>query len=242
MLLLLLGSRVTLIKHFIDQSGDIVNHIMEYLLQLMPFSIGMSIFTLVVGGGLSSLSSVAKLLIVFVALVILTMLWNLLFTCLRWKKKIPDFLRDTLPVMITSFSTSSSSSVLSMSMEICENKLGIDRKLVSFGIPMSLSIYKLGAAIYDVALAFGLAEIFGVAITPLWVITCALIAFCLSLAVPAVPGGTISILTLLLAQLGIPSEALALALACDLIMDRFATACSCYSGVTELSISPKNYI
>ena len=117
----------------------------------------------------------------------------------------------------------------------CDQKLGIDKKLITFGIPMSTAVFKLGSIIYRVVLAFGLAEIFGVSITTLWMITCILLSYCLSIAVPAIPGGGMSVLTLLLSQLGIPSEALALALACDIIMDSLSTACNCYCDLAELA-------
>lgn len=233
--LLLLGSRVTVVKQFIDQCGDVINHIMDYILQLMPYSIAMSIFTLITGGKLSSLGSVVKLLIIFVVFTFLTILWNVLYTCLLRKKSVLSFLRDTLPILITSFTTASSAATLPISMDICEQKLGIDKKLITFGIPMSTAVFKLGSIIYRVVLAFGLAEIFGVSITTLWMITCILLSYCLSIAVPAIPGGGMSVLTLLLSQLGIPSEALALALACDIIMDTFSTACNCYCDVAELT-------
>ncbi len=232
--LLLLGSRVTLVKQFIDQCNDIVNHLIEYILQLMPYSIGMSIFTLITGNSLTSLSSIFKMMVVFIVFTLIIALGNVLFTCLRWKRSIPGFLRDTMPVVIMSFTTASSAAALPISMDICDKKLGLDKKLVTFGVPMSMAVFKLGSVIYRVVVVFSLAEIFDVAITPIWLITCMLLCFCLSIAVPAVPGGGLSLLTVLLAQLGIPIEALAILMACDFIMDRFSTACNCCCGVTEL--------
>ena len=232
--LLLLGNRVPLAKQFIDQCCDIVNHAMEYVLRLMPYSIGMSVFTLITDSSLSSLGGIVKLMAIFILFIVITVLFSMFFTCLRWKRNLFCFIKDMMPIVILSFSTASSAAVMPLSMEICEKKLGIDKKLITFGVPTGTAMFKLGSVIYRVVVAFGLAEIFGVAITPFWLINCILISFCLSIAVPAVPGGGLTVLALLLAQLGIPDEALTIIIACDFITDRFATVCNCHCCVSEL--------
>ena len=68
-------------------------------------------------------------------------------------------------------------------------------------------------------LAMGLAEYYGVTISIHWVITGVLTAGLLAIATPPVPGGSLTCYTVLLAQLGIPAQAVALAIAGNVILD-----------------------
>ena len=69
-----------------------------------------------------------------------------------------------------------------------------------------------------------MAESYGIPITPLFLFMSVLTIGLLSMAVPPIPGGPLSVFTVMFAQLGIPDEALALAAAINVIMDFFMTA------------------
>lgn len=64
---------------------------------------------------------------------------------------------------------------------------------------------------------------YGTPITVPWLVTLAIIAFILSIAMPPLPGTTISCHVLVLAQLGIPAEAIAVVIAFDALVDRMST-------------------
>lgn len=232
--LLVFGSSTSQIKQLINQCSDIVNHIVGYFIGLMPYVIGISIFMMIVDFDKSSITGVIKLLVVFLVFIIITMLVNTLYISIRWKKDFFHIIKELMPVIIISFTTLSSVAALPLSINICEDKLHIQKKLTVFGIPMCNAIYKLGSVIYRVVICFGLAEIYCLTISPTWLLICILLSFCLSIAVPAVPGSGSSLLILLMSQLGIPMEALALAMVCGTIMEGFLTSCNVYCDVIEL--------
>lgn len=74
----------------------------------------------------------------------------------------------------------------------------------------------------------------GEAITPVWIFTCILLSFFLSIVSPAVPNGGMSTMLLLFTQLGIPTEALALALVYDIVIGRLVAVSNTYCAATEL--------
>ena len=77
-----------------------------------------------------------------------------------------------------------------------------------------------------------MAESYGIPITPMFLFMSVLTTGLLSMALPPIPGGALSVFTVMFAQLGIPSEALALAVAANGILDFFMTA----AGVACLQV------
>ena len=137
----------------------------------------------------------------------------------------------------TSLSTASSSAALSTNLETCERKLGISGRIVHFAVPLGQVMFKTGGAVGFFVLALGLSEFYGVAMPLPWVVTGVLTAGLLAIAAPPVPGGSLTCYTVLLTQLGIPAEAVGLAVAGNVILDFFMTSCGISCLQSELILS-----
>ena len=70
-----------------------------------------------------------------------------------------------------------------------------------------------------------------------WVVTGVLTAGLLAIAAPPVPGGSLTCYTVLLAQLGIPDEAIGLAVAGNVLLDFFMTSCGISCLQSELMLA-----
>lgn len=111
--------------------------------------------------------------------------------------------------------------------------LGVVMAFVAdFGIPLGQVLYKPGFVVGLFTLALCMAESYGIPITPLFLFMSVLSVGLLSMALPPIPGGALSVFTVMFAQLGIPSEALALAVAVNAILDFFMTV----AGVACLQV------
>ena len=82
--------------------------------------------------------------------------------------------------------------------------------------------------------AFGMAENYGVAITSIWMLTAFIISVVLAIAAPSVPGAALTCYTILFMQLGIPSEAVAVVITLNVILEFFTTAVNLFCLQTEL--------
>ena len=71
-----------------------------------------------------------------------------------------------------------------------------------------------------------MAEVFGVAITPLWVIKAVFVVVLVSMATPPVFGAGIMAYTIIFAQLTIPSPSIAIAAVTEVFLDFIITACT----------------
>ena len=106
-----------------------------------------------------------------------------------------------------------------------EKEYGIDDTIASFGIPLGMVTFKPTTALNYISVALFFSESYHVEVSASWVIVMVLTATILAIATPPIPGGALTAYTVLFAQMGIPAEALAIALACDTLFDFVDTGC-----------------
>ncbi len=109
-------------------------------------------------------------------------------------------------------------------MSTCEKKLGVESSLCSFGIPLGMVMHRPIAAIYNLLLVFYFASRYGVACSATWIILAAVVSAVVAVATPPIPGGGAVAYAILFAQMGIPAEAMAVALTIDMLTDFAITA------------------
>ncbi|MBO4331168.1 MAG: cation:dicarboxylase symporter family transporter, partial [Oscillospiraceae bacterium] len=100
----------------------------------------------------------------------------------------------------------------------------ISSSLCSFGVPLGMVMHKPVAAVYNLLLVFYFAARYGVDCSVSWIVVAALVSAVLAIATPPIPGGGAAAYTILFMQLGIPMEALAVALTIDILTDFPVTA------------------
>ena len=139
---------------------------------------------------------------------------------------------------IQSYSTASSSAAFGTNIESCK-ALGIDKKLINFGVSIGQIIFMPSGAIQFFIISLCTGQSFGTEITIVWIIISIITSTILAIATPPIPGGGLSCYTILFAQLGIPSAGIALVISIELLMDAFLTACNLAFLQTELVLSAK---
>lgn len=121
-----------------------------------------------------------------------------------------SFLKQLGQVMISSYSMASSNAVMPMTIQTCREKLNISPKIYSFSIPLGIVINMDGGCVTMLVSTFFLARIYGISITKEMLLPFFISVFMLSVAAPAVPGGILLCLTVLLPQVGIPVEGISI--------------------------------
>lgn len=237
LVLLVLGEKTSALRGLLGQVNTVVQFMMEIVSRYIPFFVFVSLLSLMLSDAMSNLGGVVKgLLLGMVACVAWSLLYAL-WACLRLKVSFLMVLRKLLPTYLIALSTASSSAALSTNLETCERRLGISGRIVHFAVPLGQVVFKIGGAVGCFVLALGLAEFYGVAMPLSWVVTGVLTSGLLAIAAPPVPGGSLTCYTVLLAQLGIPDEAIGLAVAGNVLLDFFMTACGISCLQSELMLS-----
>ena len=105
------------------------------------------------------------------------------------------FFRAASEAMFTAFVTRSSSGTLPVTMRVADEKLGIDRGLYAFTLPLGATINMDGTAIYEGVVAIFAADIVGRMLTGGELATLAVAAVMASVGTAGIPGAGLIMLT-----------------------------------------------
>lgn len=237
LVLLVLGEKTSALRALLGQLNTAVQFMMEIVSRYISLFVFVSLLSLMLSDAVSNLGGVVKGLLLGIAACMAWPLLYALWACLRLRVSFSMVLRKLLPTYLIALSTASSSAALSTNLETCERRLGISGRIVHFAVPLGQVMFKTGGAVGFFVLALGLAEFYGVAMPLSWVVTGVLTAGLLAIAAPPVPGGSLTCYTVLLAQLGIPDEAIGLAVAGNVLLDFFMTSCGISCLQSELMLA-----
>ncbi|WP_191092534.1 dicarboxylate/amino acid:cation symporter [Francisella sp. SYW-9] len=154
------------------------------------------------------------------------------------------FFSKLLPVQLFAFSTASSNATIPLTLDTAENKVGIDRKICGFSIPLGATINMDGTAIMQGAATVFIAHIYNIDLSFSAYITVILTATLSSIGTAGVPGIGLITLTLVLSQVGLPVEGIALIIGIDRILDMIRTAVNVTGDLAVSTVIAKseNYL
>ncbi|MFD1008645.1 MULTISPECIES: dicarboxylate/amino acid:cation symporter [Oceanisphaera] len=134
------------------------------------------------------------------------------------------FLKKMEDAIMFAFSTASSNATIPVTMETATRRMGVDNKVAAFTVPLGATINMDGTAIMQgVATAF-IAQAFNIDLSfndYLMVIMTATLA---SVGTAGVPGVGLIMLAMVLNQVGLPVEGIALIIGVDRLLDMIRTA------------------
>ena len=91
-------------------------------------------------------------------------------------------------------------------------------------MPLGIVMHKPTTAAYNLIIVMYFASVYDVQCTPAWLLLAVFICIVVAVSAPPIPGGGAAAYTILFLQLGIPDEALAVALTLDIIADFLMTS------------------
>lgn len=234
MAMLILGNKATVAASFVEQSNYIVQLIMEAVSAFVPLFVFGSIFNMILANDFWILGSAYKLILAMLLGDGILLAAYLMLVCVKRKVHPAVLTRKMMPTFLIALTTASSSAAFGINMECCEKDLGIDRRIVNFGVPLGQVIFMPGVSVMFLAVGLCMAEIYGVTVSPVWMATACIIAIVLAVAAPPIPGGALTCYTILFVQLNIPLEAIAVTIALNVILEFAATAVNLFCLQAEL--------
>lgn len=222
--LLFLGRKTSAVARAVEQVNYLVQFLMELISRLVPFVIFLVVVNLIWSGQLKDLSSIWRMLVIFLGAAVVTGAAFLLSVAARFRVRPGVLMGKCLNTFLTALATASSAAAFSSNMSTCEKKLGVDSALCSFGIPLGMVMHKSIAAIYDLLLIFYFAAVYHVPCSVTWIALAVVVCAVVAVSTPPIPGGGAVAYAILFAQMGIPTEAMAVALTIDMLTDFVITA------------------
>lgn len=126
--------------------------------------------------------------------------------------------------MTVAFSTSSSNATLPISMKTAQENLGVSKSVSSFVQPLGATINMDGTAIMQATAAVFISQVYGIDLSLTAMLTILLTATLASIGTAGVPGVGLIMLAMVLNQVGLPVEGIALIIGIDRLLDMLRTA------------------
>ena len=124
------------------------------------------------------------------------------------------------------FSTASSAATIPVTLRTAEAKMGVDNTIASFTIPLGATINMDGTAIMQGVATVFIANVYGINLAISDYLMVVITATLASIGTAAVPGVGLVMLTMVLNQVGLPVEGIALIIGVDRLLDMMRTACN----------------
>ena len=139
------------------------------------------------------------------------------------------FMKKMSPVMLTAFSTASSSATLPLTLETVEKEVGVSNNTTSFVLPLGATINMDGTALYECVAAIFIAQAYGLDLSITQQFSIVLVALLTSIGVAGIPAASLVAISVILGVIGLPLEGIGLLLVTDRILDMLRTAVNVYS-------------
>ena len=197
----------------------------SFLMHLAPYGVFCLLAKLFSELGISAILDLAKYFftLVFVFLLHGLGVYTTLFKLLTRLSPL-TLLKNVRPAMLFAFSTSSSGATIPVTMNVAERRLGIDNSIASFTVPLGATINMDGTAIMQGVATVFIAQAFNVDISLGGYVAVILTATLASIGTAGVPGVGLITLSLVLQQVGLPVEGIALIIGVDRLLDMIRTA------------------
>lgn len=134
------------------------------------------------------------------------------------------FLRKMRDAVLFAFSTASSNATIPVTMETATRKLGVNNSVASFTVPLGATINMDGTAIMQGVATVFIAQIYGIDLSMADFLTVIVTATLASIGTAGVPGVGLIMLSMVLQQVGLPVEGIALIIGVDRLLDMTRTA------------------
>ncbi|MFU8892424.1 MAG: dicarboxylate/amino acid:cation symporter [Luteolibacter sp.] len=134
------------------------------------------------------------------------------------------FLRKMREVQLFAFSTASSNATLPVTLRTVQQQFGVSRSVASFTVPLGATINMDGTAVMQGVATVFIAQAFGVDLSVGDYLMVILTATLASIGTAGVPGVGLVMLAMVLNQVGLPVEGIALILGVDRLLDMVRTA------------------
>ncbi len=209
---------------FFEGANQAVLQVVNVVMRLAPYGV-LALLASVIGQfGLGILLTLLKYaLVTIMALAFHAMFIQGFLLRILGGMKPGKFFKKTSDAILIAFSTSSSNATIPIALESLDN-LKVKKEYSSFVVPLGATINMDGTALYQGVAAVFIAQIYGIPLSLSAQATVVLMAVLASIGTAGVPSAGIIMLAMVLRQIGVPLEGIALIIGVDRLLDMCRTA------------------
>ena len=217
--IILVGEKNKNVVSAFNDLNDIFMKCMEMILKLSPIGVFCLLCPVIASNGAAIIGSLAMVLLAAYICYFVHALVVYSITVRTMGGMNPvTFFKGMLPAIMFAFSSASSVGTLPLNLS-CTEKLGADKEVASFVLPLGATINMDGTAIYQGVCAIFIAACYGINLTLPQMMTIVLTATLAAIGTAGVPGAGMVMLAMVLTSVGLPVDGIALVAGVDRIFD-----------------------
>jgi Na+/H+-dicarboxylate symporter len=222
---------------FFDAISNAMLVMSRWVIKLTPIGVFSLISYIVAEQGVDVLVGLWK----YIALVLAVILFHMfvtLPTLLFFVKKINPYkyLNSVKEAILMAFSTASSAATLPVSLKTVVEKGGVSKESANFVLPLGATVSMDGTAAYLTIAVLYIANLAGIPMDFGSQLLLGLTVVFLSVGVAALPSASLVMMVVILNQLGLPTEYIALIVSVDRILDMARTSLNVTSDLVVTKI------
>lgn len=224
---------------FFEAINDIMIKIVEVVIRIAPYAVFALIAAVVGTFGADILVSLMRYTLITIGGMFILAVSYPAIVSLFTKYPYFRFWKGIYPAQLIAFSTCSSSATLPVTMECAEDTIGVSKQISSFVLPLGATINMNGTALYQGVTALFIAQVYGMHLGLGDQLTIILTATLASIGAAGAPAMGVLMLVIVLKQVGIPLEGIALILGVERILDMFRTVINVTGDIAAATVIAK---
>jgi Na+/H+-dicarboxylate symporter len=212
------------LKDAIEGIFEIAMRLIGIVIKMAPLAIACFMFNLAALFGWDLLVRLSAYVgVVLLALGIQMFLVFPLLLALLAKKSPLAFFREVQEAIVMAFATASSNATLPTALRVADQQLKLPPKVARFVLTIGATANQNGTAMFEGVTVIFLAQFFGVDLTLGQQLTVMLVCILGGIGTAGVPAGSLPVVALILAMVGVPPEGIGLVLGVDRFLDMCRT-------------------
>jgi Na+/H+-dicarboxylate symporter len=216
--------RTRVLRELLESIYELCVRVLGWVMQLAPFGVACLIFHATAKLGIDVMKLVGFYFLtamgglIFYQLVVITMLAKVFGGFAPGR-----FYRGCRTLIVTAFSTSSSNATMPTTIRTATDEFGVPKEIAGFVMPLGATMNMNGTALFEGVSVLFLAQVYGADLSfgqQLLVVGMAVLT---AIGAAGVPGGSLPLLAVVLTQVRVPAELLALILGVDRLVDMTRT-------------------
>ncbi len=227
------NERAAPMLRFVEALGDVVAKIIDFAMRLAPVGVFGLIFAVTSRFGWELLGQLG----LYVAVVIGGLAIHAAVTLSAMVRTLGGlgplrFWKRVRACLVTAFSTSSSNATLPTTIAVAERELEIAPRVAGFVLPLGATMNMNGTALYEGVTVLFLAQVFGIELAWSQQLVVFILSVVTAIGAAGVPGGSLPLIMMVLASVGVPPESIAIILGVDRLLDMCRTTVNVAGDLT----------
>lgn len=213
------GEKGKMIANLVESMDEVVMKVLMMIIKLTPIGVFCLMADVVAVNGAKVVGSLALVVgVAYIGYILhLVIVYSLGVKFLAGMNPI-RFFKGMAAAMLTAFTTTSSNATLPVNIECC-NDMGAEPEISSFVLPLGATINMDGTAIYQAVATVFIACCYGIDLTIGQMVMVVVTATLASIGTAGVSGAGMIMLSMVLLQVGLPVEGIAIIAGVDKLFD-----------------------